>query len=258
MFRPSTIRLSLLFIFALLCLGFALPQGYSQFSRPPAGGGIPRPPVGGLPPAPPTGPPTRPPGTPSHPPFNGGFGSGTPHLPSNGFGSIPRITIVHEWYCSRCRQVLGRGNTPPAVASCPNCGARFVNVQVQDGSRPPSFGTPPGSSPPPASASDVFDIIGFPLDKGPETGSANTTGSGDSEASGEDDPSTSQKSSSGFKTAVLVIGSLICVLFVVGVTGLLIWVAMKSSAKSPTRLNRRPKSFDVTINGKRSGRRDDD
>jgi hypothetical protein len=256
MYRFSTIRLCLLCMAALLIIGFALPQGFSQFSRPPIGGGIPPRATGGLP--------TRPggiPGTPGQPPTTGRLGNGLPHHPPNGFGGgIPHITITHEWYCSGCRHVLGHGTAPPAMTSCPHCGARFVGVKYETGARPPNFGFPfgSGSSSPPKSGSELpdWDIIGFPLDLGSESGSSSTTGSGDSDSSSDDEssnPSTFRKSSSGLKTTLLVVGITIAVLFVLGVTGLLVWVTMNSSAKRPTRLNRQPRDYDVAINSK--GRR---
>src|ERR1043166_3925476 len=37
----------------------------------------------------------------------------------------PKFETV--WKCSKCGQVLGTGNTQPALASCPKCSARFIN-----------------------------------------------------------------------------------------------------------------------------------
>jgi hypothetical protein len=244
MYRPSTIRLSLAGIFALLCLGFALPHVFSQIPRPPfGGGGIPNRP-GGVP------------GIPGRPPTNGGFGSGIPNRAPTGpgFGNgFTRTIITHEWYCSRCRQVLGHGATPPVVSSCPNCGAQFIGSKLESGARPPSFGTPPPGS---GSGKSDWEMIGFPLDLGSEpdssSGSSNTAGSADSDNSNDDDASQStfRKPQSSLKTALLIIGILVGVVFVLGVTGLLVWVTMNSKTKRPTKLKRQTRKYDVSIGNK--------
>jgi hypothetical protein len=48
------------------------------------------------------------------------------------------------WTCSNCKKVLARGGGTPALATCPNCGVRFVN-----GTQPwdPARGNLPAEAP---------------------------------------------------------------------------------------------------------------
>src|SRR6266702_2986578 len=57
-------------------------------------------------------------------------GGGNPNPPNNPLQpGVPNgpIVIVKIWRCSKCNAETGRGDFPPALDKCPNCGAQFIN-----------------------------------------------------------------------------------------------------------------------------------
>lgn len=97
----------------------------------------------------------KPPGGGPNPPFGPkGLGPRGPLGPKK---------IVYDWRCSNCRTIIATTTTPfsPGVASCPNCGVRFINGgkhflnppanMPPPGNMPPG-NTPPGNFPPPGNA----------------------------------------------------------------------------------------------------------
>jgi hypothetical protein len=271
MSRLIGVRFALACILALLVVGFVFSTGYSQFGRPPIGqpGGLPPIPT---PPGMPGGPQIPQPPAPGMPGAgfpNGGMpGAGFPNggMPNNGgmpgrpgFGG-QRVTV---WSCSGCGFEVAEGPIKPSIANCPKCGARFGNTTggmmmnmhermqaMQDSMRPPINSLPPSNppstnrppntlppttyspprsptttNPPPRIPSQPVNLPAIPANS--ETNSANYSS-----------PS-SESSSGGLKTAVVVIGLLVGVVFVVGVTGLLIWISSNSPSQRPKK-HRRP------------------
>jgi hypothetical protein len=87
---------------------------------------------GGPPPAPRPGPTPPNPGVPGGQPRPPG-----PNVPQPGTkpqqpnANQPQVRYVTVWSCSNCGRELGRGDTPPAVAVCPGCGANFTPVSTR-------------------------------------------------------------------------------------------------------------------------------
>jgi hypothetical protein len=66
----------------------------------------------------------------------------------------PPLVIVKIWRCSKCKAELGRGDFPPTLEKCPNCGVQFINGHKPFFDNPPAAppvgGNPPGFNPGPA------------------------------------------------------------------------------------------------------------
>lgn len=98
-----------------------------------------KPPNGGVPPMPPQPPPFQPPKMPQ-PPFGpNGPGMQPPKMPG---------PPVLSWSCSKCRAVLGTGNFPPNLQTCPNCGVRLINGGIGAPPNNPPVMNPPINNPP--------------------------------------------------------------------------------------------------------------
>lgn len=109
---PTTVRLGLVGVFALLAVVLLVPTVSAQFGpRPPGMPNFPRPPA--------------------FPNFPDPLGRGD-------FGGIPETV----YSCRRCNTELGRGAIPPAVATCA-CGLTYRNGVARTNDRnPPPFGGP--------------------------------------------------------------------------------------------------------------------
>src|SRR5438874_745221 len=79
----------------------------------------------------------------------GGFG-GMPQPPGGFRGGMPGGggLTQHEWVCSGCGKVLGRGAMKPVMPSCPFCGVKFSNGMDIEIDRP-GFPRPGGGNVPP-------------------------------------------------------------------------------------------------------------
>jgi len=182
----------------------------AQF-RPPVPG--PGNPPASLPPA--AGNP-NPPGMPFPP-------GGNPNPPGNPLQpGIPNGPIVKIWRCSKCGTETGRGDFPPAIEKCPNCGVQFIN-----GTRPifdnPPAGPPVGANPP------GFNPNPNPMQPPPNVfPPANNPAQASSPA-----PSASSNSSSGggFFLVVLIVIVAAAICFVLlGVAGVIFWVRFINQA----------------------------
>jgi hypothetical protein len=73
------------------------------------------------------------------------FGPNAPSGPNKPGGS----KIVYDWRCSNCRAIVATTTSPfrPGVASCPQCGVRFVNGGKSMLTPPPNL-PGPGPAPP--------------------------------------------------------------------------------------------------------------
>jgi hypothetical protein len=75
--------------------------------------------------------------------------------PGGGIGGMPGGgPLQTEWRCSKCNALLGTGPVKPNLASCPQCGAHFVNGggfgPIEPPVMPPGGGAQPPATPPPA------------------------------------------------------------------------------------------------------------
>jgi hypothetical protein len=119
--RPSNrVRIALVGVFAVLTTALVLPSVSAQFPRQQPG------PMGpGMRPNFPEGPrfPEVPrPNFPQMPqPPQPNFPQ--PRLPGERFGGMAE----RVWYCGGCKAELARGDTQPALQSCPKCGVHFRN-----------------------------------------------------------------------------------------------------------------------------------
>jgi hypothetical protein len=88
---------------------------------------------------------------------------------------MPAPVFETVWTCSNCKKVLGRGGGMPALATCPNCGVRFIN-----GTQPwdPARGNPPAEAPrmlPPDPPAEAAAPPAAPEDTPPNASPATTT-----------------------------------------------------------------------------------
>lgn len=77
---------------------------------------------------------------------------GRPRPPKPPLRPTPSRTV---WCCSGCKAILGRGPIKPSLASCPKCGAKFVNgtggagfTSMPDPDDNPTGADAPAASPP--------------------------------------------------------------------------------------------------------------
>lgn len=230
------IRFALVGILSVLALGFLLPPSFAQPGRPrpPA----PRPPTFRPPtvPQPPTmpQPPRVPPVQPFRPPI------------------MPGTVTVSEWYCTGCKAVLGRGPIKPALASCPQCGARFSNGSPgPDGfANIPSRPTEPGGpAAPPLPTNPAF--INANASSEPAAGATpddqpREESNPIASPSSEDNPVPSDRpaSSKNGSRAIVIVGIVVGALFALGAMTMLIMIVVKASATKPTRRKRRKEQDD--------------
>src|SRR5262245_45397258 len=163
------VRFALVSVFALLALALLISESHAQrpggggggFGGAPVGGGGGGRPggagggIGGVPARPGGvgGAPPRPGGAGGMPPRPGG-GVGGPGAGWNGGGNRPVVVPVAPqgggwngggggggwtetvWSCSECGCEIGRGSAKPAIKSCPQCGAWFVDDDDNAGFAP--------------------------------------------------------------------------------------------------------------------------
>jgi hypothetical protein len=248
MSQPISVRFALVCILALLIVGFAFSTGYSQPGRPPI-------------------PPPQPPG------FPGGMPNGG--MPGRPGAGGQRVTV---WVCSGCGFEVAEQPIKPNIANCPKCGARFGNTaggmmmnaqdrmkamqdRMQDSMRPPNMRPPanslPGNSPPvnfppanspPVASPPTFASQPITTPSQPANTPAiptTTQNDGASFSSPANFPlDSSESSKGGLKTGVVLIGLFIGVVFILGVTGLLIWVSSNSSQQRPKKRRSQSRSQD--------------
>jgi hypothetical protein len=184
----------------------------AQFRPPAPGSGkppAPVPPVGGNP---------NPPGMPFPP-------GGNPNPPNNPLQpGIPNgpIVVVKIWRCSKCNAETGRGDFPPALDKCPNCGAQFINGggHIFDNNPPagqPGGGNPPGFNPNPNPMQPPNVVQ--PVNNSPAASSPTPTSSSTSSSGG------------GFFLVVLIVIVAAAICFVLlGVAGVIFWVRFINQA----------------------------
>jgi DNA-directed RNA polymerase subunit RPC12/RpoP len=147
-----------------------------------------------------------------------------PKPPAFNNPGLPKFETV--WTCSNCRKELGRGPQQPQLASCPNCGVKFINGGgifnnesaqnnggAQDnGAAAKNNGGAPNNAGLPNNAADANKA-------GADSGSANTPG---------------QETSSGGRFGwilVAVIGVLIVLAVLAAAAGFIVWHMMKPQRK---------------------------